>query len=568
MDGAAALGAARNLSAVLGRRVGLSDSSIVLMGDSVTSNSNSAKRTGSTSDTWTTKSPYSMLIARSGGKLRPVQIAGWPYLGVNSQGLGAVFVARGGSGYNPATTTASVQTGVGGTGGAVALTIANGVIVAATVTAPGQNYAQSPIITITDTSGSGSGAIMLAQVIGTGQYAVGGIGTQEMEAYVPLILNNGSPVAHNVLFAGGTNDSSRGMSIADSKFSIVKICSQLVAGGVRVFYVPPLHRNSANGVAPQKAADHLRRWATAYLPGLVPGVIVIDPTPWFTDANVTGSGIDGISTTSPTAYATDGLHPTSLSSDVLANKSLWPAMAPYFSSPSSSIISANSGYDATSNPDGNLLSGAQTLISTGTTATPNVSTEAPWTGTRMAGIFLSRVTGGTGSGTAVASVPTRTDGRGGTYQQLAMSMTGCAQGETFRVTWTTAGTGSTLSVAGAPLNVGDTIKAAIDEVVMSNCVGLRGAKLKILTSNSSNGFPITPNGANIHSVVLGTAAWGDYEDDNYPQWQGDTLWFPTREFVIPASSAYVTMVLEFVVNAGTASFTAKLFGASIRRIAP
>jgi hypothetical protein len=82
--------------------------------------------------------------------------------GVPIMGVKQAVIANGGSGYNPATTTAKLVGGnlaPGGTPamlGAITL-IANSVTNVAIAT-PGSGYTTYPTIVITDTSGSGSGA--------------------------------------------------------------------------------------------------------------------------------------------------------------------------------------------------------------------------------------------------------------------------------------------------------------------------------------------------------------------------------------------------------------------------
>ncbi len=199
------------------------------------------------------------------------------------------------------------------------------------------------------------------------------------------------------------------------------------------------------------------------------------------------------------------------------------------------------------------------------TATPHATNEAPWTGTRSSNVYLSRKSGGTGAGTVAASVPARADGKLGKVSRLQIAVSGAAQGETYRLTWTTNGNGNTLSVSGGnTLQVGHTIKAGIDEAAFSNVAGLRGVKLRLYAQSS--GGAVTA--ADPVSSILQQAAWGDYEETaGYPTtWNGDTLCLETREMVIPASTTFVTMVFELVFDAGTASCTVDLSGAWLQRV--
>jgi len=548
----------------------LFDGSIVFgPGDSITANSNGFDTTPNGSNTWTPKGSAAMMVAFSGGRIRPVDITGWPYTGsgVTTTGFGELIVADPGNGQYSSGTTCAVQSGVGVTGATCSVTIVNGVPTNPIITNPGTGYlGQAPMITLTDPAGTGSGAVILAQVAKAGAFAAGGIGTSEAKAYIPRILNNGSPIARNVLMAIGTNDQARGIPLATSQANIVWMAQQLVAGGVRPIVVAVLTRTGAAGANAQSQASALRRWEITTLPTLVPGVIVLDPSPCWTDA-ATNSTAAPISTTN----ATDGLHPT-FAGATLLGKCMSQQAAPIFTAaPLLSDGSNGDLYNATYNPQGNLLSVTGATLIAGTTATPNATTEAPWTGTRYANVFLSRVAGGTCTGTFVSSLVPRSDGRGGNDLQLQVNATGCAAGETLRLTWSGNGVANTLDVApsvgGATLNEGDRIVATVDEVVMSNVTNMKGLKLKLIGSNISSGYPITPTAANVVSGRTGTSAWGDYEDVNFPAFSGEQLWLQTRQMVIPAGTARLTMCMEFVINAaGAASFTVKLGGASVRKV--
>lgn len=536
------------------------DGSIVALGDSITGNTVMNAQVSSQSDSWYTKGILTMLVARAGGRLKATRIAGWPYVnGTVPNAVAQVLVARGGSGYTAATTL-SFQTGVGGSGTTATPTVTNGVITRVTVTAPGTVYGQAPIVTVTD-PGGGTGAVLTAQLVGTGEYAVGGIGTQEMEAYVPLILNNGSPVARNVLFLGGTNNFSRGISLADSKASILSICRRLVAGGVRVIAVAPLPRTSANGSQAKRQQEALRWWYVEQLATLVPGVVVVDASAVVSDSNTYGTLANVLS---------DGLHPSALGADAIA-QAIWAQIAPLFPiGGQATLIRTFDDYDATYHPQGNMLLNALTdNTSFGAPVAPGAG-EAPWTGARGNKLYLSRVSGGTGTGTIAASVDARGAPSGGYYQTLTVNVTGAAAGETYRLTWSADGSAPTLQVGGSNiLQPGDTVRAEIAEVALSNVVNMRAVpKLKLIAAYYGSGQTLTPTAATVTAGIIGTAAWGDWEDASQPPFVATApLFLRARELVIPTGTSFLTMTLEFVVNAaGAASFTARLFGASVRRL--
>ena len=535
------------------------DGSIVAMGDSITANTVGFQTVTNNSDSWFTRGIFTMLVARSLGRLKPVTITGWPYAGGPVYtGIAAALVARGGQGYSSQTTLSVQSTNVGGGSGAVLTpVIASGVITSVTVNNPGAGYSVSPIITVTD-PGGGTGAAILSQTNGTGEYAVGGIGSIEAEAYVPLILNNGNPVARNVLLLIGTNNNGRGIGLADSKASILSICQRLVAGGVRPIVIAVLDRNASNGGTAQLQALALRRWQVTRLAALAPGTVVVDPSPWINDPN-------GAVPNSITAQVmADGLHPTAYGADLIARR-LWDQLGPLFPGIGSyGTYYGNEQYDAVYNPEGNILRQAFTRNEGAVTVTAG---EAPWTGTRHANIVLARIAGGTGTGTIAAAQENRTDGMGGTFQTLNVNVTGAAAGEVYRLMWTIPGgssTAPTFPVGGAnPLQIGDRIVGAIDEVQMSNVANLRGMKLRL---QAANVYAPSPTTLAMVTSPTGAAAWGDLEDTNFPAWTGDSFRLATREFTVPANTIGVTMYMDFVVNsAGAASFNARLFGASVRR---
>src|SRR4051812_37184637 len=80
---------------------------------------------------WDPRGIMTQLVMLSGGRLRPVTGSYPRVTGANSNAIYKYIVVNGGQSYNAATTTASVDTGSGGTGATCSLTIVNGVIVSA-----------------------------------------------------------------------------------------------------------------------------------------------------------------------------------------------------------------------------------------------------------------------------------------------------------------------------------------------------------------------------------------------------------------------------------------------------
>lgn len=537
--------------------------SIIALGDSITANSNSYETNTTGLNSWYLRGPFASLISASGGILQPVDISrfgyGWPYTGSGNSnvGWGALIIVSGGSGYSNST-TASVQATVGVTGATVGLTITGGVITGATITAAGTGYfGQAPIITITDPLGTGSGALILAQVAKAGEFAAGGIGSAEALGYVPMILNGGSPIARNALVMIGTNDNARGLTLAQSQANITAICKQLLSGGVRPFFTL-IERGGSAGAAAQSSLNALRRWAHDYLPVLAPGTIVIDASPYYANDLETSSA-----NPIPAAYSTDQLHPTTAGGWVIG-KILWSQMVPYFGG--FGVITtgtAGDNYDATYNMGGNLTSQKLVRAAGGTAV---VGGESPWTGTKFSNLWLSRLTGGTGTGTIAASIVARSDGKGGSYQVLTVNVTGAAAGEVYRLTWSSNGTANTsASMSKVPV-AGERIVASIDEVILSNVVNMKGARIRLVALGAS-GATITPTSTLIGTNILTTSSWNDYIDTNFPAFSGEKMFAQTREMVVPAGTSYLTMHMDFVVNAaGAASFTANLYGAAIRYV--
>jgi hypothetical protein len=222
--------------------------SIVGACDSLTANAVNFNSSSSGVDTWYPKAVFTQLVALSGGRLRPVRInptgsgaasGGWPVAGGNFGQTVQVLVARGGSGYNPATTSISFASSGGGASPTATPVITNGVITGVTITSAGYYSTVGPQATITDTSGSGSGAVLTSIITGSGEYAVGGLDTVQAEAFIPGIIASG---AKNVLWMCGTNNlsnpsngagnaSGTGYTLAQTQASVLKSINAFVAAG-------------------------------------------------------------------------------------------------------------------------------------------------------------------------------------------------------------------------------------------------------------------------------------------------------------------------------------------------
>ena len=116
-------------------------------------------------------------------------------------------------------------------------------------------------------------------------------------------------------------------------------------------------------------------------------------------------------------------------------------------------------------------------------------------------------------------------------------MTGAAAGETYRMTWSADGSAPTLQVGGGnTLQAGDTVRAEIAEVSLSNVVNMRAVpKLKLIAANYASGQTLTPTAANVTAGMIGTAAWGDWEDPSQPPFVATApLFLRARALVIPA----------------------------------
>jgi hypothetical protein len=536
-------------------------------------------------DTWYPKAVFTQLVALSGGRLRPVRInptgsgaasGGWPVAGGNFGQTVQVLVARGGSGYNPATTSISFASSGGGASPTATPVITNGVITGVTITSAGYYSTVGPQATITDTSGSGSGAVLTSIITGSGEYAVGGLDTVQAEAFIPGIIASG---AKNVLWMCGTNNlsnpsngagnaSGTGYTLAQTQASVLKSINAFVAAGIRPIVIAPLDRADSNGSSARQNANELRRWYVTQLPALVPGVIVVNPTPYVNDPNLDGAsnGATGL----PVAWTSDGLHCNSLGCFGIAQV-IWNQLASYFPGPYLTDSSPSADYYQTLEPTGNLLPTA--LNKTGTTAV--TSGETPWSGTRDAKVYLTRTSNCTGTGTAVASEVAHASGRNGTALNLAVSMTGETAGCAYRLYFmnSSASTSqSTFGVGGSnTLQSGWTIRAAIDELTMgpvsgqSATVGLEGIRLKLQAEQGSaiSLGATVPNG----STAQQAAAWGDFLDTSgFPAYTGNTLFLQTRELTLNSYAYGVLMYLDFVCGASTCSFNANLYGASVRQV--
>lgn len=505
------------------------------------------------------KGYWAHLVALSGGAIRPLSVG---YPATSALGTGKAYkliVVNGGNNYNPATTTFSFDTNSGGAGLAATPVIVNGVITGTLISNNGNGgYAQQPRCTITDSSGSGSGAIIAVVLTGQGCFATGGMSSEEIEGFVPDAIASG---AGNVFVMAGTNDYNAGMTQARSRAAIVRIAQRLTAAGIRTFFVvPPNSNHTQTDSHKKKYVINLSRWLINQLPILVPGVVTL---------SALAELMDGTTDNWPAgSIESDGLHTTPAGSYAMA-KVLWAQVQRYFTGTiASGVVSPTyDAYNATDNPDGNLLSISQSLMVGSSTA----AADAGWTGTKMSGIVLENLlTSGIGpaasgaptsTGTKAASVDDITVPRKGKCQTLTVNVTGATVGEVFRVKWTfpSDATKAPLNVQGGnTLQLGDTIQAVLGALKLSNMAGIKGVKFYLAALNQN-----TLAGA----TVLTFCDWGAYEDANGNGAQyNDTLWLPTRELVIPASTFAVGLYLDFVAGAAACSFTANIFDVAIRKL--
>ena len=137
---------------------------------------------------------------------------------LSPQGVAAVYVSAGGSGYTAAT---ALITGGGGSSATATVTVIGGVVTGISVTAPGSGYTTAPTVTI---SGDGVGATAVALLYATGV------------ASVSVVAGGGGfTAAPNISFSGGGGAGATGIAVL-TPTTVDHV--NITAPGAGYFHVP------------------------------------------------------------------------------------------------------------------------------------------------------------------------------------------------------------------------------------------------------------------------------------------------------------------------------------------
>jgi lysophospholipase L1-like esterase len=218
-----------------------------------------------------------------------------------------IIVVSGGSGYS-AGDTVTLSSGATAT-----LTIAGGVIKAATVTNPG--YSSTNTFTYTINTSTGSGAVLSLVNGGTGTFGVPGCLTSDMVARLPDCLASSIDL---FLVNGGTNDATNGAITVATTIANLQTCYEtLMAAGKRVIASPITPRATLLTGTVAAYIHRVNRWIRAYCRGETWAnprgfnqIMIADPTGYMTDGtNGTFWPIGGTGGVA-NAVTQDGLHPS------------------------------------------------------------------------------------------------------------------------------------------------------------------------------------------------------------------------------------------------------------------
>lgn len=274
------------------------------------------------------------------------------YSGI-SNSVVKVIVVNGGVNYSAP--TISFNGGATGT-----VQSKNGIITGVTITNPGQLSGSSFTMSLSDGTGSGAQLSLVAQPSGT--FSVPGCLTSDMSARLPDVVASTTDI---IVVHGGTNDVTANKSAASIIANLQNCYETLIASGKKVVAVPILPRtgltNAQTGVLLSvnrwiRAYCRKQAWANAIGYG---GIVLADPTRFFTDGTNSLNQPIGGSAAGIGAMTYDGLHPGPRGAQYIAIAILKAAQQWVGSMPDSPARAASmfDGYHASFNPGGNYLEG-------------------------------------------------------------------------------------------------------------------------------------------------------------------------------------------------------------------
>jgi len=295
--------------------------------------------------------------------------------------------------------------------------------------------------------------------------AVSGSLITDMQTQVVQVLAM-TPRPTHALVLSGTNSFAANVTAADGWTQYAAILQPLIAAGIRPVCLADLSRAIGSWSAPASAqSQQFNALLIRNAPAL--GALVVDANYLLADpANAAGDPIAGYYQNNGTGD--NGIHPATLA-DFAIGGAVNGTTLPLLQGPLPFVGSRADVYDATSNPFGNILekvAGGSSLFQ-GTAGT-NTSTGGAASGTVATG-WNNRTL--TGTGTSVASIEARADGKPGNFQTLTLAS---ASGvSTYRYSFITD------PLAGTYYTTGDKLQLAMD-LDVSGATGLEGLFIQVL----------------------------------------------------------------------------------------
>ena len=337
-----------------------------------------------------------------------------------------------------------------------------------------------------------------------------------------------SPSPSHVAILTGTNTFAAGTSAATAWAQLVPNIAACISRGIQPIIIFDLPRQLSTWTAANARQSFQFNQIVRSNAGLY-GALVVDPTQYLADsANSNGDPLSN--------YYYDGIHPATMGGYYIG-KAIADLISPLLPAPIAGFASNGDTYNATDNPYGNIL---QNGLFTGTAGT-NTSSGGAASGT-VASLWNNRTL--TGTGTSVASIVARSDGKPGNWQQLVLTSTGTS---TYRFSLITA----------PPVNTyyarGDRLALALD-LDVSSATGLEVCTISL--SDYDGGSTIY-DATNHFASTLISATY-------YPMPTAFAGRVHTDPITTGAGSNGLLVRGEFQVKDGAA--TIKIGGAELRRI--
>lgn len=215
-----------------------------------------------------------------------------------------------------------------------------------------------------------------------------------------------TPKVTHVYILSGTNSFAAGVTAATAWSDLLDLLKVIKRAGI----VPIINMDLPRALASWTAANaqnsfQFNQLVRAYGPAA--GALVVDPSRYIADsASASGDPLSG--------YYYDGIHPATSAAYYIGKELSDNIIAKLQPAPLAGFTSRGDVFNATNNPYGNALSNGLFVGTAGT----NTSSGGAASGT-VADSWNNRTLDGTG--TSVASIVTRTDGKPGNLQQLVQT---------------------------------------------------------------------------------------------------------------------------------------------------